>query len=619
MQEIPTPQMLLSSDQEALLRSWFALTAPRRKHRETATLYASRLRFRLADAKVLARLIDDVFKRTLAGASTRGLAELTPYFRPVVAWVRSLVEASNTGTAFATGDLRRLSGAAQKFVLTLGSMDVQSYNAQLRLHVRVPEDVFYLIFAEFQFRIKDRVCVSRVCHYWRRICLATPQLWTTLELHDNIYSRTPYITHSRLSQLVRLSGDGPLTLRVSNVQADTMGALSLCIFAQLHRICVLDITFHSNVQFRSEWLRAIHQPAPALEYLRLTGVQYEDYSDKDDLIPIPSDIFQGHAPRLWTVDLGALNLPESCPAFAEVRSFTGQFVHTRRRRMRQTRQTQLVYQLCPRLEGLALCYIRGTEALPRPPPGIKLKEVIVNSCLPRSRSHESQDVYLAVSGLGNLAPVQTALALGGDVDAVMRLWCDALPPWQSVVVETCFENHPRLATAEPILCVSAECGDFTRGVKFNTREFKFPLSYLTSDDRLGAQLRQRIGAVTVCGIVAFMFRGGVNFLAAASKLEELDIILDGASRLSRNFAPPLVLHLPSLKVIRFRTPSFRMTDFAPQDRTISLPSAEVLRFLKNHLIAPQLECLTFSRDLKVTGVAEALDDMNAFAKDIQFE
>ncbi|EJD44676.1 hypothetical protein AURDEDRAFT_125025 [Auricularia subglabra TFB-10046 SS5] len=334
------------------------------------------------------------------------------------------------------------------------------------------------------------------------------------------------------------------------------------------------------------------------------------------MIPIPQDLFLGNAARLRTVYLGVLNLPESCPALADVRSFIGHFVEDARDpKLRQDRQARLVYKLCPRLDFLDLCYIEDAEALPRPPAHLPLKRVFMNAALVEEPCSESRGVYRAVSGLGDLSGLPFAKAISGDVAAVMRLWCDPLPPWRTVRIEEVRAENPLVARVGPLLNITVKCG--TGGSDLKTREFAFSTSYISSDDGLIQELKSRIAPAHTCVIDprAFWYSMGRNLLSRATALEELHIVLDGEYKhtLRRMTA---TLTLPALKRLEIKTLSGWKTGRPAEERIVQIPAGKLAQFLRQHVKAPQLESLTVYGDIKLDDSEEMKRSLTDFAKSI---
>ncbi|EJD44685.1 hypothetical protein AURDEDRAFT_184961 [Auricularia subglabra TFB-10046 SS5] len=609
--------MLLSSDQQVLLRRWFDAT--RADHARVHPYDVLNLpgRCRLDDAKRLCIRLADVFHAAVVGDAGACSEELlAPYLPHINVWVQALIDPDLPGDDASNDHLGGLLVSIQKFVLTLGSREVQLHNERKVAVGRPPADIFLLIFALLSF--KDLIIASHVCQAWRQFSLACPSLWTNLDLHENELPKDVCLRGTEFSQLVNRSRAAPLGLLVTNVRRQTLVDLNSCLVATLCRIRTLDLSFVSNVRLKDKWIDALLQPAPVLEYLRLASGRRRRGHSADCMIPIPQDLFLGNAPRLRKVYLGMLNLPASCPALADVRQFTGHFIEDARApKLRQDRQTRLVYKLCPRLDSLDLCWIEDAEVLPPLPADLPLKRVIMNAALVDEPGSISRGVYRAVSGLGDLSRLPFARAISGDVAAVMRLWCDPLPPWRTVLIEKVKVENPLIGPVGPLLNISVKCGD--AGSDLKTREFAFAAIYISSDDGLIQELKSRIAPARTCVIDprAFWYSMGRNLLSRATALEELHIILDDDYEQSMHMT--VVLSLPALKRLKVTTPPGWKAEHPAGERIVRIHAGKLAQFLSRQVKAPQLESLTVSGDIKLDDSEELQRGLTEFSKSIVVE
>ncbi|KAI3611366.1 hypothetical protein WG66_002119 [Moniliophthora roreri] len=188
--------------------------------------------------------------------------------------------------------------------------------------------------------------VSAVCHRWRQIALATPEMWTSIHInlsqwedgHQGLHRITRmFMDRSKMSALqIKLYGN-------SDVDFDPVGPTLETLAKNSSRWSHIDLSGAPALIMRNEIFEAVRGNLPRLKYLSLPS---------EDVLELPHDLF-ADAPALCSVSYSPNNgdrLPMTFPfsrlTFMELR-------HS------YSHDAVLPLQRCPMLEILELFSIGG--------------------------------------------------------------------------------------------------------------------------------------------------------------------------------------------------------------------------------------------------------------------
>ncbi|KAH9161217.1 hypothetical protein EDB89DRAFT_1276081 [Lactarius sanguifluus] len=142
--------------------------------------------------------------------------------------------------------------------------------------------------------------IAHVCHQWREIVLDLPHFWSHIDFTTvNMAGATEMLTRAGMVPLY-LEAKVPATSRWTEVQFSTFLKE---LQAHVSHICHLGFGVNSYSPFHlQEVLEGLVSPAPALEYLSLSGEKYlcAITSGKPSLL---DTLFDGFTPRLSRLDL----------------------------------------------------------------------------------------------------------------------------------------------------------------------------------------------------------------------------------------------------------------------------------------------------------------------------
>jgi hypothetical protein len=166
---------------------------------------------------------------------------------------------------------------------------------------------------------------SRVCCRWRRLALASPLLWTSVDLKHTAFAM----------EILRRAGAAPLEVRWmeetfydSRSDAPMTLDTSVNVFMdRLPRIRTLQLNFCRTSELK-RLIERHNQPAPLLESLGISNVTHSELEDFPyDRFPdeapkfVPGvDLFLGHAPRLRELFLAGVFINPAWPLFSQLRT-----------------------------------------------------------------------------------------------------------------------------------------------------------------------------------------------------------------------------------------------------------------------------------------------------------
>jgi hypothetical protein len=144
---------------------------------------------------------------------------------------------------------------------------------------------------------------TSICHHWRAVALATPQLWTML----------PGCHSAATTFMLERAGGVPLTLDTLQGQAYGRGEeIVALIQSHMPRIRVLRL---GEPMIWNDISPALTQSAPLIESLEILG-------DHSTNIALPLTLFAQDAPRLRSLSLAHITLPMDLPFLPQLRALS---------------------------------------------------------------------------------------------------------------------------------------------------------------------------------------------------------------------------------------------------------------------------------------------------------
>jgi hypothetical protein len=164
---------------------------------------------------------------------------------------------------------------------------------------------------------------SRVCCRWRRLALASPLLWTSVDLKHTAFAM----------EILRRAGAAPLEVRWSeevfyDFDAPMPLDTSVNVFMdRLPQIRTLQLNFCRASELK-RLIERYNQPAPLLESLGISNVTHSELEEfpydrfPDEAVNfVPGvDLFLGHAPRLRELFLAGVFINPAWPLFSQLRT-----------------------------------------------------------------------------------------------------------------------------------------------------------------------------------------------------------------------------------------------------------------------------------------------------------
>ncbi|KXN91455.1 hypothetical protein AN958_00717 [Leucoagaricus sp. SymC.cos] len=179
------------------------------------------------------------------------------------------------------------------------------------MHTLPPELLLMIFkFACFINNISDTRTTIRISHVsraWRRLCLASPALWSNISYHSPLGYHRNYVALQKVMTYIGRSGNSPLHLDLELYAREDEGFQIICEHSV--RWKSLSLKCAQGLMPTISW-RLRKAPVPILEYLYVQDVPTGRNQEEDSSGPSPLSqgkgpfsIFSGGSPKLRVLEL----------------------------------------------------------------------------------------------------------------------------------------------------------------------------------------------------------------------------------------------------------------------------------------------------------------------------
>ena len=159
---------------------------------------------------------------------------------------------------------------------------------------------------------KTWIIVTYVCHRWRQVALADPNLWRTINFDLGAEWTQEMLARSKaapISYSRKLSLPTRVSKRMLRMHLDDESHL------RKHLSHVQRLALSGDVESLAPAVRALTTPAPQLESLELLPTAFRS---RQGCIILPSDLLAHNAPKLREINLSGCAVPWDSPLFRDL-------------------------------------------------------------------------------------------------------------------------------------------------------------------------------------------------------------------------------------------------------------------------------------------------------------
>ncbi|KAJ3937107.1 MAG: hypothetical protein NXY57DRAFT_772932 [Lentinula lateritia] len=331
----------------------------------------------------------------------------------------------------------------------------QAVRLQSPIH-RLPNELLASIFVLGVLGIRDENPVMvptlmLVCHYWEEVVLDTPVLWSKISVspHDSLEKARRKLSRSKSCPLDVSISFGPRLEHLNTVTEQVIHAMDLFRPA-LWRTRSFSLSVPTRPQVHAALSRC-QEDAPLLE--SLTIQIYRSQDDHYSSPPLP--LFRGHTPRLRSCSLTSFNFGWDTRLVSRLRvlklgGYFNGFV--------PSPSTLLgILRLCPELEEFALRNMSDVDSDSCYPPSFQ--EIDSSKTSKTVRLPRLSKISFYYSGIVFTRQIMNQITFPNleslemcyleNVTPILQLlYTQSLTrlPLQSLRIESCFFNEPKLVT-----------------------------------------------------------------------------------------------------------------------------------------------------------------------------
>ncbi|KAJ3895472.1 hypothetical protein GG344DRAFT_38833 [Lentinula edodes] len=331
----------------------------------------------------------------------------------------------------------------------------QAVRLQSPIH-RLPNELLASIFVLGVLGIRDENPVMvptlmLVCHYWEEVVLDTPVLWSKISVspHDSLEKARRKLSRSKSCPLDICISFGPRLEHLNTVTEQVIHAMDLFRPA-LWRTRSFSLSVPTRPQAHAALSRC-QEDAPLLE--SLTIQIYRSQDDHYSSPPLP--LFRGHTPRLRSCSLTSFNFGWDTRLVSRLRvlklgGYFNGFV--------PSPSTLLgILRLCPELEEIALRNMSDVDSDSCYPPSFQ--EIDSPKTSKTVRLPRLSKISFYYSGIVFTRQIMNQISFPNleslemcyleNVTPILQLlYTQSLTrlPLQSLRIESCFFNEPKLVT-----------------------------------------------------------------------------------------------------------------------------------------------------------------------------